>query len=203
MLMAGITIPSRFSIKTRPVSSQSSNLFPGVPSATASANGGVGFSSDSSFKNVYARASYRFNLESDSKSRREIQAAGATGPHDHTYLSLGTFYMYGDSLQTVPGATTGNVNTFLSNREPYYRVGGDFSFNYRTFNVYGLYMLRPRFQHAAGGCDGRADSAAAQFEQSRGRRFYDGAFPPLSAAALCRPITCCCRGSWRSCAGIR
>ncbi|MGO9895879.1 MAG: hypothetical protein ACLPX8_16915 [Bryobacteraceae bacterium] len=121
--------------------SQSSNLFPGVPSATASANGGVGFSSDSNFKNVYARASYRFNLESDSKSRREIQAAGATGPHDHTYLSLGTFYMYGDSLQTVPGATTGNVNTFLSNREPYYRVGGDFSFNYRTFNVYGLYML--------------------------------------------------------------
>jgi hypothetical protein len=121
--------------------SQAANLFPGVPSATASANGGVGFSSDSSFKNVYARASYRFNLESDPKNRREIQAAGAAGPHDHTYLSLGTFYMYGNSLQVLPGVTAGNVNTFLNNRDPYYRVGGDFSYNYRMFNVYGLYML--------------------------------------------------------------
>ena len=121
--------------------SQGANQFPGVPSATASATGGVGFSSDSSLKNIYARASYRFNLESDPKKRQDIQAAGATGPHDHTYLSLGTFYMYGDSLQRLAGVTAGNVNTFLDNREPYYRVGGDFSFNYRTFNVYGLYML--------------------------------------------------------------
>ena len=34
----------------------------------------------------------------------------------------------------------GIVTTILNNHEPYYRVGGDFSFNYRTFNVYGLYM---------------------------------------------------------------
>jgi hypothetical protein len=120
--------------------SQSSNLFPYVPSATGSANGGVGFSSDSSLKNVYARASYRFNLERDPKSRRAIQAAGATGPHDHTYLNFGTFYMYGDSLQRLTGATVGGITAVLSNREPYYRAGGDFSFNYRTFNVYGLYM---------------------------------------------------------------
>ena len=120
---------------------QAANLFPYVPSATASANGGIGFSSDSSFKNVYARASYRFNLESDPKSRHDIQAAGKTGPHDHTYLNLGTFYMYGDSLQRVLGATVANVNTYLNNQEPYYRVGGDFSYNFRTFNVYGLYMF--------------------------------------------------------------
>ena len=121
--------------------SQSANLFPGVPSATGSANGGIGFSSDSSLKNVYARASYRFNLERDPKSRHDIQAAGKTGPHDHTYLNFGTSYMYGDSLQVLPGAPIGNLNTILNNREPYYRVGGDFSFNYRTFNVYGLYMF--------------------------------------------------------------
>jgi hypothetical protein len=120
--------------------SQSSNSFPYVPSATGSAGGGVGFSSDSSMKNVYARASYRFNLERDPKSRRAIQAAGATGPHDHTYLNFGTFYMYGDSLQRFTGATVGGITEVLSNREPYYRAGGDFSFNYRTFNVYGLYM---------------------------------------------------------------
>ncbi len=121
--------------------SQAANLFPYVPSATASANGGVGFSSDSGFKNIYARASYRFNLERDPKSRHDIQAAGKTGPHDHTYLNLGTFYMYGDSLQRLAGATVGSVTPILNNNEPYYRVGGDFSFNYRTFNVYGLYMF--------------------------------------------------------------
>jgi len=121
--------------------SQAANLFPYVASATSSANGGVGFSSDSNFKNIYARLSYRFNLERDSKIRHDIQAAGQTGPHDHTFLNLGTFYMYGDSLQRLPGATTGNVTFILNNQEPYYRVGGDFSFNYRTFNVYGLYMF--------------------------------------------------------------
>lgn len=120
--------------------SQASNLFPYVPSATGSASGGVGFSSDSSMKNVYARASYRFNLEHDPKSRGAIQAAGATGPHDHTYLNFGTFYMYGDSLQRLTGATVGGLTSVLNNREPYYRAGGDFSFNYRTFNLYGLYM---------------------------------------------------------------
>jgi hypothetical protein len=117
--------------------SQGSNQFPFVPSATASAGGGVGFSSDSGIKNVYARASYRFNLESDPKIRKDIQAAGATGPHDHTYLNLGTFYLHGNSLETVPAT----ANTFFNNREPYYRAGGDFSFNYRTFNLYGLYMV--------------------------------------------------------------
>jgi hypothetical protein len=120
--------------------SQSSNQFPYVPSATGSANGGVGFSSDTGMKNIYARASYRFNLERDPASRHAVQAAGSTGPHDHTYLNLGSFYMYGDSLQTLPGAAVGSLSTILSNHEPYYRVGGDFSFNYRTFNVYGLYM---------------------------------------------------------------
>lgn len=121
--------------------SQSANVFPYVPSATASANGGVGFSSDSSMKNVYARASYRFNLERDPKSRHDIQAAGATGPREHTYLNLGSFYAYGDSLQRLPGAPDGSSGSIVINREPYYRVGGDFSFNYRTFNVFGLYML--------------------------------------------------------------
>jgi len=119
---------------------QATNLSPYVPSATGGANGGVGFASDSSMKNVYARASYRFNLERDPKSRRAIQAAGATGPHDHTYLNFGTFYMYGDSLQTLTGATVGGITSILYNHEPYYRAGGDFSFNYRTFNVFGLYM---------------------------------------------------------------
>jgi hypothetical protein len=127
--------------------SQAANMFPYVPSATGSANGGVGFSSDSSMKNIYARASYRFNLERDPQSRHAIQAAGPTGPHDHTYLNLGSFYMYGNSLQRLPGATVGTVTPILNNHEPFYRVGGDFTFNYRTFKVYGLYMFAHDFNN--------------------------------------------------------
>ena len=119
---------------------QSSNGSQYVPSATGGANGGVGFGSDSSFKNIYARLSYRFNLEHDPKSRNAVQAAGATGPHDHTYLNLGSFYLYGKSQQGLVGALANGNTTILKASEPYYRAGGDFSFNYRTFNLFGLYM---------------------------------------------------------------
>jgi hypothetical protein len=114
---------------------QSSNTSPFVPSPTGGANGGVGFGSSSGFKNFYGRLSYRFNLERDTESRNDIQAAGPTGPRDHTYLNFGSFYLYGKSLQQFLGA-----DAVLRVQEPYYRAGGDFSFNYRRFNVYGIYM---------------------------------------------------------------
>jgi hypothetical protein len=95
----------------------------------------VGVFSDSNFKDLYGRFQYRFNLERDRASRNEIQAAGPTGPHDHTYLQLGSYYFYGRSVQRIQGAS--NV---LTAREPFYRTGGDFSFNYRNFNLFGLYM---------------------------------------------------------------
>ncbi len=95
----------------------------------------VGIFSDSNFKDLYGRFSYRFNLERDSTSRNEIQAAGSSGPRDHTYLNLGTFYLYGRSVQRLAGESG-----TIAAREPFYRVGGDFSFNYRTFNLFGLYM---------------------------------------------------------------
>lgn len=109
---------------------------PYLPSATGGANGGVGFASDSSLKDVYARFAYRFNLERDTESRNSVQAAGSTGPRDHTYLNFGTFYLHGKSQQGFVGAN----NAPLYAREPYYRAGGDFSFNYRTFNLFGVYM---------------------------------------------------------------
>jgi len=114
---------------------QSSNTSPYVPSPTGGANGGVGFGSSSGFKNFYGRLSYRFNMERDSESRHDIQAAGPTGPRDHTYLNVGSFYLYGKSLQQFAGA-----DAVLRVQEPYYRAGGDFNFNYRRFNVYGVYM---------------------------------------------------------------
>src|SRR5579864_7384749 len=104
-----------------------------VPSVT-------GFASDSNFKDLYGRFSYRFNLEQDKKSRDSIQAASATGPRDHTYISLGTFYFYGRSVQRFTGADLLGNAVVLTAREPFYRAGGDFNFNYRKLNVYGLYM---------------------------------------------------------------
>jgi len=95
----------------------------------------VGIFSDSNFKDLYGRFQYRFNLERDPASRNEIQAAGPSGPRDHTYLQLGTFYFYGRSVQRVSGE-----NGVLTAREPFYRTGGDFSFNYHKLNLFGLYM---------------------------------------------------------------
>ncbi len=97
--------------------------------------GGDGFFSDSNFKDLYGRVSYRFNLEKDAASRNAVQAAGATGPHDHTYLDLGGFGFYGRSVQRYGDG----ANVFTA-REPFYRVGGNASFNYRNFNLFGVYM---------------------------------------------------------------
>ncbi len=116
---------------------------PFVPSATGGNNGGLGFVSDANFKDIYARLAYRFNLDKDPASRKQIQAAGPMGPRDHTYLTLGTYYFYGRSVQRISGLTPapGLLPDVLTAREPFYRVGGDFNFNYHSFNIYGLYMF--------------------------------------------------------------
>ncbi|HEY6306801.1 MAG TPA: hypothetical protein VI488_10145 [Candidatus Angelobacter sp.] len=119
---------------------QGANTSPFVPSPTGGANGGVGFASDANFKDLYGRFAYRFNLERDPKSRNAIQAAGATGPRDHTYLNLGSYYFYGRSVQRFSGTDLLGAPAVLTAREPFYRVGGDFTFNYRTLQVYGLFM---------------------------------------------------------------
>lgn len=119
----------------------SSNTSLYVPSATGSASDGLGFGSTSGFKTIYSRLSYRFNLERNPDSRHAVQAAGPAGPHDHTSLSFGSFYLYGKSLQRFAGATQPDGSSaILSAREPYYRAGGDFNFNFRRFNMYGVYL---------------------------------------------------------------
>jgi hypothetical protein len=139
------------------------------PPNIAPANG-VAFSSDSNFKDMYGRFSYRFNLERDPASRHDIQAAGATGPRDHTYLNLGTYYFYGRSVQRLSGVLSdGTTPTVITAREPFYRTGGDFSFNYRTFNLFGLFMvardhnLLPFTPTGATGPVGFASSRPAKF----------------------------------------
>jgi hypothetical protein len=114
---------------------------PYVPQATGSNNGGVGIASDANFKDIYASFNYRINLEHDKDSRVAIQAAGPTGPHDHTYVNFGTYYFYGRSVQRLSGTTLDGTSATITAREPFYRVGGNFTFNYRCclqFN--GLYM---------------------------------------------------------------
>jgi len=89
------------------------------------------------FKDVYARVSKTFNLERDPNVRKEVQAAGPTGPRDHTSLRLGAFGYYGRNALNVGGTIFPELPTI---REPFYRVGGDFRFKYRKFELWGLGM---------------------------------------------------------------
>ena len=88
-------------------------------------------------KDVYVRVSQKFNLERDSSVRKEIQAAGPTGPRDHTSLRVGAFYYYGTNVQNQNGILDPSLPLL---REPFYRAGGDFRFKYRKFELYGLGM---------------------------------------------------------------
>jgi hypothetical protein len=130
----------------------------------------VSFNSDANFKDFYGRFVYRFNLEKDPASRNDVQAAGTTGPRDHTYFALGAFYLYGRTAQNVSGVLSDGVTpTVLTAREPFYRIGGDVNFNYRTLNVFGVYMaahdhnLLPVTATGAQGVTGFAASAPATF----------------------------------------
>jgi hypothetical protein len=111
-----------------------------VPTATGSNFGGVGVASDANFKDIYTNLQYRFNLERDKESRNAIQAAGPTGPRDHTYLNLGSYWLYGRSVQRLTGATSDGTATVITAREPFYRVGANFTFNYHNLQFNGLYM---------------------------------------------------------------
>lgn len=112
----------------------------GTPASGVNVPPEVSYTSDSNFKDIYGRLSYRFNLERDPASRNEIQAAGATGPRDHTYLNVGGLYFYGRSVQRFQGQDSTGTPIVLTSREPFYRTGADFSFNYRTFNFFGQYL---------------------------------------------------------------
>ena len=90
-----------------------------------------------SSKDVYVRVSQKFNLERDPESRNAIQAAGPTGPRDHTSLRAGFFYYYGKNQQNQDGTLFPGLATI---QEPFYRVGGDLRFKYRRLELYGLGM---------------------------------------------------------------
>ena len=133
----------------------------------------VSFASDSNFKDLYGRFVYRWNLEHDPASRDGVQAAGTTGPHDHTYLALGTLYFYGRSVQRISGVLPDGVTpAVLTAREPFYRVGGDFNFNYRTFNLFGLYLAG--HDHNLVPVTAEGETAPSSFISSRAATFSGG-----------------------------
>jgi hypothetical protein len=90
-----------------------------------------------STKDVYLRVSQRFNLERDPESRNAIQAAGPTGPRDHTSIRFGAFYYYGRNQLNLDGVLFPGLGTL---NEPFYRVGGDVRFKYRHAELFGVGM---------------------------------------------------------------
>ena len=110
-----------------------------TPCCVQSVANGTGTAQISNGKNIYVNVFQQFNLERDPAVRKEVQAAGPTGPHDHTSIRLGAFYDYGTNrlnvnLTDFPGFPVMN--------EPYYRVGGYFRFRYQSkFELYGMGMF--------------------------------------------------------------
>src|SRR5262249_19948874 len=88
-------------------------------------------------KDVYVRVSQKFNLERDPESRNAVQAAGPTGPHDHTSIRVGAFYYYGRNQLNLDGVLFPGLGTL---NEPFYRVGGDVRFKYRHAELFGVAM---------------------------------------------------------------
>jgi hypothetical protein len=89
-------------------------------------------------KDVYVRVSQRFNLERDPEVRKEVRAAGPTGPRDHTSVRLGAFYYYGRNALNTDQAQFNFLGTI---HEPFYRVGSDVRFKYRNWELFGLGMF--------------------------------------------------------------
>jgi hypothetical protein len=90
------------------------------------------------WKDVYVRVSQKFNLERDPTVRKDVQAAGATGPHDHTSIRVGGFYYYGRNALNTDRTQFPGFGTI---HEPFYRAGADLRFRARSkFEIYGLYM---------------------------------------------------------------
>ena len=112
-----------------------------VTDGTNSAYGLANTLSARNTKDVYVRVSQQFNLEKDPESRRGIQAAGPTGPHDHTSIRVGAFYYHGANEYNYGNSVFTNLNLGTIN-EPFYRVGGDIHFRYRSkFELYGVGLV--------------------------------------------------------------
>ncbi len=111
--------------------------------SVAALNGSNADNAARNTKDVYVRVSQRFNLERDPAVRKEVRAAGPSGPRDHTSIRFGGYYYYGRNALNLDGKLAPGFGTI---HEPFYRVGGDMRFKCHDFEIYGL-MMRGRDQN--------------------------------------------------------
>jgi hypothetical protein len=89
-------------------------------------------------KDVFINFGQRFDLERDSEVRKEVQASGATGVHDHTSIRFNAFGYYGNNTLNQDGALFPGLSSI---HEPFFRVGGAFDYKFRSnLKLYGVYM---------------------------------------------------------------
>jgi hypothetical protein len=92
-------------------------------------------------KDVYVHFAQRFNLESDSAVRKEVQAAGPTGVRDHTSLRFDGFGYYGVNELNQGGSLFAGLPVI---HEPFYRAGGAFDYKFRNrFELWGFFEHGP------------------------------------------------------------
>jgi hypothetical protein len=118
-----------------------------------------------STKDGYVRVSQRFNLERDPASRNAVQAAGATGPRDHTSIRLGGFYYYGTNESNI-GNSQFIGSTFGTIKDPFYRAGADLRFKYRKMEQPHSEPRPNRTEHHGGAC-------CQIYRGIRGKQFLD------------------------------
>jgi hypothetical protein len=88
-------------------------------------------------KDIYINVAQRFDLERDPAVRKEVQASGATGVHDHTSIRFNGFAYYGNNALNEDGALFTGLPPF---HEPFWRAGGAFNYKFRgNFSLWGLY----------------------------------------------------------------
>lgn len=87
-------------------------------------------------KDVYINLWQGFNLERDRAVRKQIQAAGPTGIHDHTWIKFNAFGYFGENELNQGGTLYPKLQTI---KEPFYRAGGAFDYRFRSdFELWGL-----------------------------------------------------------------
>jgi len=88
-------------------------------------------------KDVYVNIGQRFDLERDPEQRKQVQASGTSGVHDHTSIRFNGFGYYGVNDLNQGGALFADLPVI---HEPFYRAGGAFNYKFRSnFALWGLF----------------------------------------------------------------
>ena len=89
-------------------------------------------------KDVFLNFGQRFDLERNPDIRKEVQASGPTGVHDHTSIRFNAFAYLGNNELNQGQVQYPNLPTI---HEPFYRAGGSFNYKFRgNFELWGLYL---------------------------------------------------------------